>query len=81
MNEDNDPFLSEELLDNIRYYIEDNNLLRVSRHLRKVFFDYMRFHHDNYDAEFEDILYDIENLLEFIDLIADHTGHLRDKSK
>jgi hypothetical protein len=69
MDENNSPF-NEELLNQIRSYIKDNDALRASRSLRRVFFDYIRFHHDDEPVDFEDTLDDVENLIELLELIA-----------
>ena len=42
MSEDKNS-LSEELLERLRYFIEDIDAMRASRNLRKVFFDYLKF--------------------------------------
>lgn len=62
--------LSEELLERLRYFIEDIDALRASRHLRRVFFDYLKFQDGISDKDFDKILTDIEALLDLLDAIA-----------
>jgi len=70
--------LSEDLLDRIKYFIEDNDPLRVSRNLRKVFFDYMKFQKGNLDADFDGILTDVESVIDLLEFIGDETKSWRD---
>ncbi len=62
--------LSEELLERLRYFIEDVDAQRASRNLRKVFFDYLKFQDGMSDKDFDKILTDIEALLDLLDTIA-----------
>ncbi len=55
--------LSEELVERLRYFIEDIDAQRASRHLRKVFFDYLKFQDGLSDKDFDKILTDIERCL------------------
>jgi len=69
MSEDKNA-LSEELLEKLRYFIEDINAQRAGRHVRKVFFDYLKFQDGMNDTDFDKILIDIEALLDLLDTIA-----------
>lgn len=69
MSEDKNA-LSEELLEKLRYFIEDIDAQRASRHLRRVFFDYLKFQDGMSDNDFDKILTDIEAILDLLDTIA-----------
>lgn len=62
--------ISDGLLEKLQFFIEDKDALRVSRHLRKVFFDYLRFQEGLSDKDFDRILMDVEALFELLDVIA-----------
>jgi len=62
--------LSKETLDRITKFIEDYDLDRMSRNLRKVFFDYLRQQQAGLDVEFNNVLNDIENIIELLENIA-----------
>lgn len=62
--------LSEELIERVKFLIEDNDALRVSRNLRKVFFDYLKFQDGLSDKDFDKILTDIEAVFELLDALA-----------
>lgn len=68
---DNKFQISESLLERLRYFIEDSDPLRASRHLRRVFFDYLKFQDGVVDKDFDSILSNIETLFELLDAIAD----------
>ncbi len=50
-------------------FIEDNDLNRMSRNLRKVFFDYLRQQHAGLDIEFSNVLDHVENVIELLEFI------------
>jgi len=81
MSGDNNPVLSEELLNTIRYLIQDKDLTRMSRNLRLVFFDYLRFQNAGLDVEFDAILNDIESIIDLLEVIEDESKSWRDKLK
>jgi hypothetical protein len=76
---DNNFVPGEALLDKLMYYIRDNDPLRASRKLRKVFFDYLRFQVGMIDTDFDNILTDVEAALNLLDAIADESKVYRDK--
>lgn len=67
---DNNPILSDILFERLRYFVEDVDAQRTSRHLRHVFFDYLKFQDGMSDKDFDKILTDIEALLDLLDTIA-----------
>ena len=76
----NDKFtLSEDLLDKLRYFIQDHDALRASRNLRRVFFDYMRFQDGLSDTDFDNILTDVEATISLLECIADERKGLQEK--
>jgi len=62
--------LSEETLDRITKFVEDYDLDRMSRNMRKVFFDYLRQQQAGLDVEFNIVLNDIENIIELLEDIG-----------
>jgi hypothetical protein len=62
--------LSEELVERLKFFIEDNDALRVSRNLRKVFFDYLKFQDGMSDKDFDKIITDVEAVFELLDALA-----------
>jgi len=63
----------EEFLDKLRYFFEDNDPIRMSRNLRMVFFDDMRYQTSGMDVEFDSIMDDIEHLIEMLEVAHGHT--------
>lgn len=77
---DNKYTLSEDLRDKLRYFIQDNDALRASRNLRRVFFDYLRFQDGLSDTDFDNILTDIEATISLLECIANEHKGLPKKS-
>lgn len=71
--------LSENLRDKLRYFIQDNDALRASRNIRRVFFDYLKFQDGMSDTDFDKILIDIEATISLLEFIADESNEWRDK--
>jgi hypothetical protein len=71
MEEEKDIVISEELLDAIRLFIRDNDAVRISRNLRKVFFDYLRFQQDCLDNDFDQRLADVEAVINLMECISE----------
>lgn len=65
--------LTKPLLDRLRYFFEDSRPARMSRNLRKVFFDYLRAQETGLDVEFDMILNDVGAIIELLDFAADET--------
>ena len=65
--------LSKKLKDDIRYFAKDNDALRVSRNLRKVFFDYLRYQKEGLDVNFDLVIDDVEAAINLVELFADET--------
>jgi len=74
---DNPHALGKDLKNRIRYFIEDNDSLRASRNLRKVFFDYLKFQQGNLDADFDNILTDVESVIDLLEYISNATKDWR----
>lgn len=62
--------ISDTLLERLKFFIEDTDALRVSRNLRKVFFDYLKFQDGMSDKDFDKILTDVEAVFELLDAFA-----------
>ena len=65
--------LSEKLLEVIKNFDQERNAVRISRNLRKVFFDYLRFQNTGLDVDFDLIIEDVEAAINLVELIADET--------
>ena len=65
--------LSEKLLEVIKNFDQERNAVRISRNLRKVFFDYLRFQNTGLDVDFDLIIEDVEAAIKLFELIADET--------
>ena len=81
MPEDKSFVFKEELLNKVRYFIEDNDGNKVARNLRKIFFDYMRFQQCSFDIEFEEMLSDVESVIQLMELIGDERQRWREQFK
>jgi hypothetical protein len=79
MLQDDKSALSEEFIDKLRYFIQDNDALRVSRNMRKVFFDYLKFQDGMSDKDFDKIITDVEAVFELLDALAGESKEWRDK--
>ncbi len=79
MSQEDKNALSEEFLDKLRYFMQDNDARRASRNMRTVFFDYLRFQQGNLDTQFDYILNDVEVTIKLLELIADESKQWRDK--
>lgn len=60
-----------EMVDRFKLFIEDNNLDRMNRNLRKIFIDYLRQQSAGLDVNFDEMLYDIEAIFSFLDDVTD----------
>ena len=69
MAEQNRQKLTEESIDRIQKFVEDNDLNRMSRNLRKIFFDYLRQQQAGLDIEFNEVLNDVEYIIELLEYI------------
>jgi hypothetical protein len=79
MNADSNHAFSDEFLDTMRYFIQDKDAIRVSRNLRLVFFDYLRFQTSGLHVDFDAILNDVEAMMDLLDAISYESKSWRDK--
>ncbi len=70
---DDHSFPSQELLDYLKLFIQDNSIARIQNSLRTVFFDYLRYNHEALQVEFENVLDDIQALLKLTTLIGEES--------
>jgi hypothetical protein len=70
MEGEKDIVISEELLNVFKLFIRDNDAARISRNLRKVFFDYLRFQQDCLDNDFDQRLADVEAVINLMECIG-----------
>ena len=73
MNDDNKFVLSDELLNQIKYFIQDKDATRVGKNLRVVFFDYLRFQTSGLPLDFDEILNDVETVLDMLQVIDEES--------
>jgi hypothetical protein len=66
--------LDENLWNAIDKFYENNNPVRVSRTLRRIFMGYLSAEKDALPVDFELYLYDITNVLELLDELEDLKG-------
>ncbi len=58
---------SEETKKQIEYFLENSNHERMSKTIIKLFFAYLRDSKEGLSVDFDDILYDVETLINFLD--------------
>ena len=75
MNEQNQLPYSIELKNGIDDFLDNSNLQRMSRNLCKVFFGYLRSQTAGLDVDFDTILYDVEAIINFLELAGDEMKH------
>lgn len=59
---------SEETKKQIEYFLENSNFERLSKTIRKLFFAYLRDSKEGFSVDFDDILYDVETLINFLEI-------------
>lgn len=57
----------EELCQRFRIFLEDNDINRMCRNLRKVLIEYVRNQNAGLDVEFEYVLNDLEAIFDLLD--------------
>lgn len=65
--------LSDKLMEKLNSFNKDHDSLRISRNLRKVFFDYLRFQDAGLSTDFETVIEDVETVIQLMELFADET--------
>ena len=65
--------LSDELMEKLNGFNKDHDSLRISRSLRKVFFDYLRFQDAGLSTDFDTVIEDVETVIQLMELFADET--------
>jgi hypothetical protein len=58
---------SAEMTNELRYFLQDNDIVRMQRNLRKVFFEFVKQQQAGMDVEFDTVICDIENVFLFLD--------------
>ena len=51
-------------------FLQDADINRISRSLRKVFFDYLRYSSDALDLDFNEIVTDFERMFDLLDTFS-----------
>lgn len=62
--------VSDEVLEQFKMFVGDCDSLRISRNMRKVFFDYLKFQQGNLVNNFDEILFDVEQAINFFESIS-----------
>lgn len=57
----------DEVKDKLEYFLENSNLDRMSRTVRKLFFSYLRDCKEGLSVDFDEILFDVETLINFLE--------------
>lgn len=53
----------------LAYFLENANLERLSKTIRKLFFAYLRDSKEGFSVDFDDVLYDTETLINILEEI------------
>jgi len=69
----NENIITEELLDNLKIFLQDHSIERVTRNLRRIFLDYLRHQMEFLPAGFEECISDMYDLFELLDVAEDET--------
>jgi len=75
MNEQNQLPYSNELAKGVADFIGNNDLQRISLNLCKIFFGYLRSQRDGLEVNFDAVLYDVEAIIDFLELAGDEMKH------
>lgn len=59
----------DEVKQKLEHFLQNSDLERMSRTITKLFFAYLRESKEGFSVDFGDILYDVENLLDFLENI------------
>lgn len=59
--------LPEEVKEHILGFVENSNLQRMSITIRKLFFAYLRDCKEGLSVDFDEILFDVETLINFLE--------------
>ena len=70
---DQEKVLSDKLMEKLNSFNKDHDSLRISRSLRRVFFDYLRFQDAGLSTDFETVIEDVETVIQLMELFADET--------
>ena len=70
---DKEKELSDKLMEKLNSFNKDHDSLRISRSLRKVFFDYLRFQDAGLSTDFDIVIEDVETAIQLMESFADET--------
>ncbi|WP_291128009.1 hypothetical protein [Flavobacterium sp. UBA7682] len=62
--------VSDEVLEQFKMFVGDCDTLRMSRNIRIIFFDYLKFQQGNLNNNFDEILFDVEQAIDFFESIS-----------
>lgn len=61
--------MNQEYIDELKRILNDFEVERVNKHLRKIFIIYLQSEHENLPINFTEVLIDLEQLFEILDLM------------
>ena len=66
--------LSDQLMEKLATFNRHHDPLRISRSIRKVFFDYLRYQDTGLSTDFDTVIEDVEAAIELMESIADEAN-------
>ena len=61
--------MNQESIDELKKVLEDFEITRANKHLRKIFIIYLQSEHENLPIDFTEVLIDLEQLFDILDLM------------
>lgn len=68
----------DEVKKQVEYFLHNSDLERMSRTVRTLFFAYLRNSHDGLSVDFDNVLYDVENIIELFEDLNDSISSLNE---
>ncbi len=62
------PQLSERLMEEVVYFMENTPPVRLNMNLRHLFMNYLMFCQDGHGFDLDDLLWDLSNLMQLLDI-------------
>lgn len=72
-----DEIISSEIVERLHLFFEDNDTERISKSVRRIFFSHLKFQQGNMDADFPELLHDVESLIDLLEFISKQTDKRR----
>ena len=61
--------MNQESIDELKKVLEDFEITRANKHLRKIFIIYLQSEHENLPIDFTEVLIDLEQLFDILELM------------